>query len=140
MYVRAADVHFQPADLRAGVKFPRDADVLVHGKAADVCDDGLVKDLGELWQLALDHRVDARILQADGVEHPGIALRDARAGVAEARRLGRALAGKAAEAVDVVKFGELIAIAEGAGGRDDGIVQVHAAKVYNCIHQTTSPR
>ena len=72
----------------------------------------------------------AGVLQPYGIEHPGVSLRDAGDGIAEARLKRGALEGKAAETVDIVERGELMAVAEGAGGRDHGIVELNAAEGY----------
>ena len=50
-----------------------------------------------------------------------------------------ALEGEGAEHVDVVPFGELVAVAEGAAGGDDGVVQRPAGEIYLCVHASTSP-
>ena len=44
-----------------------------------------------------------------------------------------------AEYVDVVPLGKLVAVAEGAAGGDDGVVQRPAGERYLCVHESTSP-
>ena len=126
--VGAGDVDLQPADLGQGVQLRADLRVFFHGKAADVGHDRLAEAGGQPGKLRIDDPVYAGVLQAHGVQHPGGAVRDPGRGVAEAGLPGRALEGERAQDIDIVQLREFIAIAEGAGGGDDGIVQRDAAE------------
>ena len=126
--VGAADVDLQPAHLGLRVQPPADLHIFLHRKAADVCDHRLVEDRLEPGQLLPDHRVHPGVLQPHGVQHPRRRLRDAGRGVSEAGGEGGALHGEGAEAVQVVERRELVAVAEGAGGGDDGVCQLDPAE------------
>ena len=81
--VGAGDVDLDGVDRRL-VEAPRDLDVLLDGRAAHVGDEARLGEV-ELRQDVLDDVVDARVLQADGVEHAGRGLEHAVRRVAEAR-------------------------------------------------------
>ena len=84
-------------------------------------------------QLFADHRIDARILQPDGIYHPRRTLGDAGRGVAEASLARRPLEGERPENVDVVKILVLVAVAERTAGRHDRIIQPKAAQRHRRI-------
>ena len=102
--------------------------VLLYGTAAHVGHNGLTEALGQLGKLLGDDLLHTGILQTHGVDHATLALRNTGSGVTESGILGGSLEGEAAEAVDVVQLGELVAVAERAAGGDDGVVHLNTAK------------
>ena len=137
MDVGAGDVHLEPADLRAGVKLLADLDIFIERKAADVRHDGLAEHARELRKLLGDDRVHAGVLKTHGVEHTALHLSDARLGIAKARIARRSLKGERAEAVDIVEFCELVAVAEGTARGNDGVIEREGAerdvRIYHLI-------
>ena len=123
MDVGAGDVHLEPADLRADVELLADLDVFIERKTADVRHDGLVENARELGKLLGDDRVHAGILKAYGVEHTALHFSDARLGIAETRLARRSLERERAEAVDIVEFCELVAVAEGTARGNNGVIE-----------------
>ena len=73
--------------------------------------------------------VHAGILQPHGVDHAAGTLGDAGRGISKTGFFRGSLEGEGAKAVNVVQFGKLIAIAKGAGGGDDRVVQLDAAEI-----------
>ena len=97
-----------------------------------------MKDFCNVGHLLRDHRVDAGVLEAHGVQHPGGGLRDPGLRVARTALCGSALPGEAAQKVQVVQLCVLPAIAEGAGGGDYGIFQLHPCKADRQAYHTIS--
>ena len=89
---------------------------------------GSVKDRVALSMI--NDAEEAGILKPDGVYHAGGALRYSRGRIAEARLFRRALERKSPEAVYVIELSEFVSVAEGAGRRDNGIVELFAAKIH----------
>ena len=89
-----------------------------------------MKHGAQLRQFFIDRRFQAGILQADGVDHALRAFRDAGRRIAETRLEGRAFERKRAETIDIVVFGEFIAVTEGAGGGDQRVFKIDAAEVH----------
>ena len=141
VHVGAGHVDFQDIDVGAGVRPLAVVGVFFDGEAADVGDDGAAVDLAEGGGLVFDKGLDARVLQAYGVDHPGVALGDARGGVAEAGLAGGALQGDAAEDVEVKAVGQFEAEAEGPAGGDDRVLQAQPAEIDGKVfvyHNTSS--
>ena len=130
MHVRTTDIDFEPADLLLTVEPFAGVGIFVNGKAADVRHHFFIKTLFELRELFAYNFVDAGILKPDGVYHAGGALRYSRGRIAEARLFRRALERKSPEAVYVIELSEFVSVAEGAGRRDNGIVELFAAKIH----------
>ena len=80
--------------------------------------------LAEQRQLLADEPVHADALQADGVQHAGRGLGDARRRVPFALGQEQALDADAAERGEVDDLLVLEAVAEAAAGRDDRVGQV----------------
>ena len=137
MYVGAGDVDLQPAYLFLRRQQGAGLGVFLHREAAHVGHDRLVEHLPQPGQLLGDDGVRAGILQPHGVQQPAVVLRDAGGGVAEPGLAGGALEGEGAQHVDVVELRELIAVAEGTAGGDDGVIQPDTAegdcRVYHRI-------
>ena len=58
------------ASIGGSVEAPRDLDVLLEGRAADIGEEARLAEI-KLGQDRAHHVLDARILQADGVQHAG---------------------------------------------------------------------
>ena len=129
--VGAAHIDLDEIGQRGGICLGTALHILLQGKAADVGNDGLMIDRPELGQLLRHHFVDARVLQAHGVEHPPWGLRDPGGGVAKAGLPGGPLNADGPQTVNVIPLGKFIAEAKGAAGGEDGVVQRHAAE-GNC--------
>ena len=126
--VGAGDVQLIGCDACGLVEALNDRDVLGDLVAEDVDDDVGAGIAGEGRQLAADKLLDAHILQADGVQHSGGGLDDARRGMAGDGVERDALGDEAADALesdDVFKFD---AVAKGAAGGDDRTGQIEAGK------------
>ena len=67
----------------------------------------------------------AAVLEAHGIEHAGGGLGHAGVGVALAVGAGGALDDEATEALEVDEVGELLAVAEGAAGGEDGVFKCY---------------
>ena len=130
MNVRAADIDFEPADLLLTVELFAGVGIFVDRKSADIRHHFFAKALPELRELFAYNFVDAGILKPDGVYHAGGALRYSRGRIAEARLFRRALERKSSEAVYVIELSEFVSVAECARCRDNGIVELFAAKIY----------
>src|SRR5438876_1009133 len=74
-------------------------------------------------RVTLDHRIDARVLEADRVQHSGGRFGDSGGDVADTRLQRRALAAYGSQALDVDHLAVLDAIAEGARGDQDRVGQ-----------------
>ncbi len=127
--IGAADVDLQPAHLFFLVQFFTGIGVIRHGKAGDVGHDRLVKALFQLREFFGNDLLYAGILQPHGVDHAAGTLGDAGRGISEPGFFRGSLEGEGAKAVNVVQFGKLIAVAKGAGGGDDRVVQLDAAEI-----------
>ena len=127
--VRAGDVHFDRIDRRI-VEAPRDLDVVLDRRAADVGDEARLREI-ERRQDARHDVLDARILQADRVEHAHRRFVHAVRRVTEPRLARRAFehdgAGVAIrEALDArVLFAE----ADAARQQHDGRIELEAAEI-----------
>ena len=120
--VRAADVQLDAGHAGHAVEPPDDLDVVLDRLAGHVDDDRHLPALPDRGVL-LDDRVDAGVLEADRVEHPGRRLGDPRRRVADPRLERRALAADRAEALDVDHVAVLDAVAERARGDEDRVGQ-----------------
>ena len=89
----------------------------------------------ELGELLVDEGAHADVLQADGVDHAGGGLDDARRGVAGHRLAREALGDEAADAVERDDVLELDPVAEGSAGCDDGRAKLDAG--YGDAHVWT---
>ena len=138
MDIGARDVHLEPADLRAGVELLADLDVFIERKAADIRHDGLAENARELGKLLGDDRVHAGVLKTHGVEHTALHLSDARLGIAKARIARRSLKGERAEAIDIVEFCELVAVAEGTARGNNGVIERKRAERDVCFYHLIS--
>ena len=76
-----------------------------------------------------DERAHADILQADGVEHSGRRLAQARRRRARHGFEGQPFDDDAAEPVQIGEVGKLDAVAKGAAGGDNGIGKAHRADI-----------
>ena len=138
MDVGAGDVHLQPAYLLRPVQLSAYLGVFLYGKATDVGHHRFVKDLPQTGQLLPDDGLHTGVLQPRGVQQaPGV-LSDAGGGVSVPGGERRPLEGEGPQTVDVVELGELVSIAEGAAGGDDGILQRQAAEGDGGIYHTIS--
>ena len=123
--VRAADVELDAGDARNAVEAPGDLDVVLDRLARDV-DDHRDLPAGPGAGVLLDDGIDARVLEADRVEHPARRLGDARRRVADPRPERGPLAADRAEPVDVDDLAVLDAVAE-RPRRDQDRVGEHEA-------------
>ena len=126
LHVRAGGVHLDPRDARHA------GEALAHlGVALDL---GLedARDHGDAFrqrrQLVADEGLDADVLEADRVQHPGRRLGDARRRVPGARLEREALGDEAADPAQVQERRQLAAVAEGARGRQHRVAQRDAAR------------
>ena len=127
--VRAGDVDLDGVDRRV-IEAPRHLDVLLDGRAADVGDEARLAEV-QLRQDVRHHLLDARVLQADRVQHAGGRLVDAVRRIAEPRLAGRALEHDGAdvavgEALDARVF---LAEAHAAGEQHDRGGEIEAAEL-----------
>ena len=136
--VGAGDVHLEPANLRTGVELLADLDVFIERKAADICHDGLAENARELGKLLGDNRVHTGVLKTHGVKHTALHLSDARLGIAKARIARRSLKGERAEAIDIVEFCELVAVAEGTARGNNGVIERKRAERDVCFYHLIS--
>ena len=82
-----------------------------------------------LRQLLIEERSRADVLQADGIQHAGGSLPQARRRIADHRlHEERPLTTKPPSLIEVDYVFELDSVAEGAAGRDDGILEVNAGE------------
>ena len=95
-HVRAGDVDFENFNLFFLRQQLDTVNVFLHRKTADVGDNRLMEDFSQCGQFVRDDVLHAGILQADGVQHPVRAFRNARRWVAEAAFRRCALEGQAA--------------------------------------------
>ena len=140
MDVGAGDIDLQPADLGLLIQRRAGVGVILHRKAADVGHHGLMEALGQAGQFLGNNLIHAGILQADGIDHARAALGDTGSGISETGILGSSLEGKATQTVDIIQLGELIAVAEGAAGGDDGVVHLDAAEGHASVTDYLSHR
>ena len=133
--VGAGDVQLERGDPLGVRQDPRQLDVLVDRRAADVDeDDGA--PVAQLRQLLADEPVHADALQADGVEHPRRRLDDARRRMSLALRQEQPLHGDAAERRQIDDVGVLDAVAEAAAGGDQRVGERQGADGDGKIHST----
>ena len=92
----------------------------------------------QLRQLLRQHPLHAGILQSYRVEHSGRALCNTGGRIAEAGFLGGTLEGEGPQAVDIVQFRELIAVAEGTAGRNHLIIQLNTRQIHPQIYHIIS--
>ena len=78
----------------------------------------------------VDELVDADVLQADGVEHAGGGLDDARRGMTGHGLEGDALGDEGADAFERDDLFKFDAVAEGAAGGDDRVDQLDAGELH----------
>ena len=128
--VGAGDVHLEPADLLLTVELFAGVGVFVNGKSADIRHNFFVKAFFEPRELLAYNLVHSGILEPDGVYHAGGALRYSRCRIAETRLFRRTLERKSSEAVYVIELSKFVSVAECARCRDNGIVELFAAKIY----------
>ena len=81
----------------------------------------------ELRQFFSYNRINARVLQPDGIEQPARIFRYARRWIAKARFARCSLERKRSEHIYIVKLRKLIAVAKRAAGGNYGVVQLYAA-------------
>ena len=121
-HVGARDVELDAGHAGLPIEPSRDLDVIGDRFAGDIDDDRHLPcrpGRGVLFE----HGVDARVLEADRVEHPGRRLGHARRRVADTRPERRAFRADRAEAVDVDDVAVLDAIAERARRDQDRVGQ-----------------
>ena len=131
--VGAGDVELERRDALGVAEDPRQLDVLVDRRAADVDeDDGA--PVAQLGQLLAHEAVDADALEADGVEHAGRRLDDARRRMALALGEEQALDRDAAERREIDDVAVLDAVAEAAAGGDERVRQAERADGDREVH------
>ena len=118
--VRARDVQLEGVHAFGVGQDPRDFDVFVQRRAADVDDDDGAA-LAQFGQPLGDEAVDADALQADGVQHARRRFDDARRRVPFALGEEQSLDRDAAERRQVDDVGVFDAVAEAAARRDERI-------------------
>ena len=137
--VGAADVELHRKHLVAGVERGGCPDIFLHAVPADIGDDLAAIDLVKPRDLLLYDGFDAGVLQTDGIDETGGALRDAGERIAVSRLRRRPFEAHGAEDVDVVIFGEFPSEPECAAGGDDGVFHLITEKFDGKIlHHTTS--
>ena len=111
----------------------------IHAEAGNVGHYRLVETGFQLGQFLGDDLFHTGVLQTHRIDHAAGALRDPGGGIAEPGIPGGTLERKSTQLVDVVNFGKLIAEAEGAGGRDHGVIQFNAAEIdFGIYHKISS--
>ena len=130
MYVRAADVNFEPADLVAFIKFFAGVCIILNGETGNVCHNFFVKAFCKFRKFFADNFFNARVLKANCIDHSGGAFRNSGGGVSESRFLGGSFEGESSEHVDIIEFGKFIAVAESSGSGDNGVIHFDSAKIY----------
>src|SRR3990172_2990073 len=123
--VGGGDVDLDAADAGDAVQAAGQLGVVGDAVGGDVDDDGDAPGGPDGGDVAQDRR-QADVLEADGVDHAGGGLGDARLDVAAAGPEGDSLADDGAEALDIEHLLVFEAVGEGAGGRHDGVGQGQA--------------
>ena len=126
--IRTGNVQFVCGDSVAPVQFLDDFDVFVFGKAKHI-HNHRAADIAKKRHLVADERIDTDILETDGIEHSG------RSG----KQAGRAIAGDGlrrsplhddrANALQIDKSGEFLAITKRPTGRDNGVPEADSREL-----------
>ena len=123
MDIGAGDIEFVGGDAVGLVEALDDGDVVADRVAEDIDDDVAAGIAREGRKFFGDELFDADVLQADGVEHAGGGLNDARRGMTGHRLERDALGHEAADPFERNNLFKLDAVAEGAAGGDDRVGQ-----------------
>jgi len=126
--VGAGDVEFVGGDAFGVFEALDYLDVVIEAVAEDV-DDEMGVVFSQQWKLGFEERLDADVLQADGVEHAGGSFAETGSGGAFDGFEGEALGDEAAEAVEVDEMSEFEAVAEGAATGEDRISEAQGANL-----------
>jgi hypothetical protein len=131
LHVGAADVELEAVHRRSPVESLDDDGELLDGKPDDVHEDARARDGGgETRQVLATYRVEPRIGEADGVDHPSRELGDARCRIAlswlDAHRLGH----EPAYGVELDDARQLVAVAGRAGGEHDRVLEGESGDVH----------
>src|SRR5579872_833930 len=105
-----------------------DGHIVFDLKSEDIYDDRAGRIMPERWKLFGNKAFDAEILQADGVDHSGGGLNEARRRITQHGFAGNALRYEAPDAAQRNDVLELDAVAEGTAGGDDWIDQIEAGE------------
>ena len=97
-----------------------------------------MEEAAHTGQLLGNDGIEARILQADGIDQSAAAFGDTRDGIAEAWGNSSALEGDCAQDVEVVEVFEFFSETEGSACGDYGIVQPYAGEIDAEIYHITS--
>ena len=130
MHVGAGDVELVGGDAFGVVEALDDRVVVADGVAEDVDDDFAGGIAAERRQLFLDEVVDADVLQADGVQHAGGGLDDARRGMAGHGFERDALGDEGADPLERDDLFKFDAVTEGAAGGDDRVGEFEAGQLH----------
>ena len=133
--VGAGDIQFVGGDAFAVVENLDRSFVVLAGVAEDVGQHNDVFQLPELRQLLCQERGRADVLEADGVEHAGSGLPQTRRRIANHRFAGETFDHESAQLVEVNDILKLDAVAEGAAGGDDGVLELDASKAHAKIQR-----
>ena len=121
-HIGAGDVHFQSGNAFLGGEDARQLRELSGGGGVQVGDDRRFMPR-QAGQLALEEGFHAVVLQAHGIEHAAGGFRHAGQRIAGARLQGKPFDHDAAEVREIAVTGELDAVSERAGGRQDGVLE-----------------
>ena len=120
--MKLADVQLDAGDVVELINHLSHVTVLLDGGAADIDKYLGINILDARIDLAAES-LDTHILQSHGIEHARMGLGHAGIGVALTTLAYSAFDDDTAQTGEVDKVGELLAIAEGAGGGHHGILQ-----------------
>ena len=138
--VGARDVNFQSGHIGRRRDGLADLDVVLSGVTGDICDDGQVREvLSQPRQLLGHDDVEARILQADGVEHASWSFSHPNNRIATARLKGGRLDHDRPKHRQVVVLCVLGTKTETPAGGHDRVLKVQAWKGHGqSSHSRTS--
>ena len=137
LHIGTADVELVSLHDLGAVQLLHDFHIIFLCRTGHVGDD-LRIELCQPWQLSFHDHLDARVLQADGVEHAHRRFGDTRSRIAKARLRRSALDGDAAQQAEIIQLGEFAPEAETAAGRNDRVLQVQSWKLNTQIHQNST--
>src|SRR5579862_4946306 len=127
-HVRAGDVDFKTGDARDRIEARANCRIFFDA-VADNVDEHFRGEFFEIGDAAFDERFESAIFEADGVEHAGGGFPDARGRVAFARQDAQTLRNDRAEIVEIDDRAVFAAVAEGAGGGDEGGLELQLAQL-----------
>src|SRR5438309_7188627 len=127
--VGAGDVQLVSGDAFAFIEDADAALVFLAAVSEDIADHHYILFLAQLRQLFFYESAGADVLQADGVKHAGGSLEDARRGIAGHGLRRESFGDKAAQLFQSDDFFEFNAVAEGAAGGENRILEANAAEL-----------